>query len=381
MGSTEDKISESSANNQDSSIFDLPSDVIEAIIGKLFPTQELSRLACSHPFFHNPLKEELIEREAAKLLQHVLSGEIDKAELMINRNPSLLLQRVGAIDASKRTILATAFQAALGAEDSLMWEMMKPYFELIPALIVQSTQKSLNITELARQEMLKQFEQQLPSDLDDEGLKKATGLVNLTGLYNKLAQRFASAIDDDAVDNIITEFRKTVNMNGQTIESGKHFNMLHLVAALKVYYSNYTNLATQSKRDTFWVKVIGFIQRQMPTNFVQAHCSGLKNVEINPANLKRSVRLHDGTNVFPLDDIEDKRLGFEFALLSLNGNLCNDNTSVNNKTSWAIWLVGDALEKCIEHNRRALKDLETDLKTEPQISDAFQPTGCIISTK
>ena len=50
---------------------------------------------------------------------------------MIDANPNLLLIQTEAKDYSGRTIRGTAFQAALGAEDERMWQMMKPYFEVL----------------------------------------------------------------------------------------------------------------------------------------------------------------------------------------------------------------------------------------------------------
>jgi hypothetical protein len=58
-------------------------------------------------------------------------GEEEESEAIIKACPELLYYGAEVIDYSGRTIIATAFQAALGAEDMRMWEMMLPYFKCL----------------------------------------------------------------------------------------------------------------------------------------------------------------------------------------------------------------------------------------------------------
>ncbi len=78
---------------------------------------------------------------------------------MIQANPKLLLVKSQTKDYSGRTIIATPFQAALGAEDERMWEMMKPYF---------STLEDLGAIDSARGEIKRQFDEQFPEGIESK---------------------------------------------------------------------------------------------------------------------------------------------------------------------------------------------------------------------
>ncbi len=69
-----------------------------------------------------------------------------------------------------------------------------------------------------------------------------------------------------------------------------HFNMQHLIAAYNAYVKKWKDLEYSAPNyknyDKFWVEIIGFIVRQMPTNYAQGYCSCLKSLEDNSKAFK-----------------------------------------------------------------------------------------------
>lgn len=261
-------------------------------------TQDKANLARTCSSLYNFFQR---KQAAQKLMQHVVKGEEVAAKAMIANNPSLLLIKTKAVDYSGRTICGTVFQAALGAEDERMWTMIKPYFKKVPSLIIKAKNEGIDIKDIAREEMLKQFNQQFPSGTKDVPQSE------LKPFYFALVKAITE--DKDHGLSAIEGFRVEITKN-KVIKSGKHFNMQHLVAACLVYIYKFEVLATWDNRDMFWRKVIGYLQRQMPANYAQAHCSGIQHILYNPSDFKRTFKFKNGSEFFPLST--DSGLGFDF---------------------------------------------------------------------
>ncbi len=271
---------------------------------------DLAALARTFRGNHHAYQPDLNLPASKKLLQHVVLGQQKAAEEMIAANPSLLLIESEAEDYSGRIIVGTAFQASLGAGDSLMWEMMKPYFLEIRELQEQAQKEQVDISELARLEMLKQYNKQFPGDIEQETA------IDLMPFYEALVIAITNDADNGEV--AITDFRTQLESSGKKVNKGHHFNMQHLIAVMTAYVDNFERLDSWANRDTFWIEVIGFVQRQIPAHFAQAHCSGLKSVADNPSTLKRCLKFYKGgRRFFPV--LQNRGLGFSFAVYSGNG--------------------------------------------------------------
>ncbi len=272
----------------------------------LFSPAELASMSrvrkpwCTHA--KTPLEKEAINR----LISHVVKGEQEKAATMIAANPKLLLMKGEAVDYSGRIIQATPFQATLGAEDSLMWEMMIPYFKRL-----EQDQRNPLEGKTAREVMLEQFNEQFPDGLiGAEQVQKE--YAEIKAYYDTLVTNIADEEGAEAKEKILDEFRVNINTAGTTVRSGKHFNMQHLLAAYHTYNDKFNELGTWDNRDLFWVKVIGFVQRQIPAHYAQAHCNGLRQVAACADNFRRTLKLGSGV-FFPLSG---GGLGFDFAVYS-----------------------------------------------------------------
>jgi hypothetical protein len=257
----------------------------------LLNNDELSKLSRISTAGYRATKQVLQQRGAQKLLTHVVLGEEAKAQEMLEASPSLLLIPSRAVDYSGRTIIAKPFQAAIGAGDKPMWEMMLPYF-----------------AELDPQELRNQFQAWFPHGIDD------IPAAQLQGDYNAIALAIIS--DEDLGHSKIEQLR--VNLTSQKeITIGQHFNLQHLVAAYQAYVEHFDALGNWDNRDLFWQKVIGFVQRQMTAYDAQVHCSGIQNVLDKSQAFSRSLSLYGGGELFPLR--VNSGLGFDFGVFAVRG--------------------------------------------------------------
>ncbi len=229
-----------------------------------------------------------IKARAVKLVQHVVLGEQDEAEALIQECPELLLYKAEVVDYSGRKIIATPFQAAIGAGDKQMWELMLPYFKV-----------------LEDGEALRQFNEQFPNGIDVDLPAEELKLY-----YNAIALAIINAEDNGI--SAIEAFREEIKSQN-VISQGMHFNLQELVAAYRVFI-DYSDVLDWNKRDLFWLKIIGFVQRQMTAYDAQALLSGIETVLVDEANLSRSLILHND-GFFSL--AQNSALGFDFAVVGL----------------------------------------------------------------
>jgi hypothetical protein len=271
-------------------------DVIAPLIyqlPRLLSIKDLGFFAQTSTTLQNAFQARLDKETAAQLGQYIVHGDEDNAKKMLEANPRLLLQTVTVEDYSSRTITGTPYRLALGAVDKTMWQMMMPYFD-----------------GLEEGEALKQFKSQFPSGIVD------TPANQLQPMYDALAQAIIN--DEDGGTKAIEAFRVEITKN-DNITTGKHFNEQHLVAVLNAYVENFDALGTWDNRDKFWCQVVGYVQRQMPTNTAQAHCYGLSRVNDNGGVLlSRSLDYRYGGGSFPSFE-SSAGLGFDFGLAVMWG--------------------------------------------------------------
>jgi len=248
-----------------------------------FSNKDLAKLSQTSKAMNKVVSGELNQHAAQKLLTHVVLGQQDKAEAMIKANPKLLSIKTSAIDYSGRTIIATAFQAAIGAGDTPMWEMILKYLE--------------------KDEELKQFNEQFPNGIEDD-----VSAEDLKPYYNGIASAIINNEDNGTL--AIEAFRKEITAKKE-ITQGKHFNFGHLVAAYQAYIYNFDALENWPNRAKFWQKVIGYVQRQMSAYDAQVLCSGIRNVLDDKSRFSRTLSFVNGGEFFPLSPLSG--LGFDCA--------------------------------------------------------------------
>ncbi|HDV5710598.1 TPA: hypothetical protein RJD49_002309 [Legionella pneumophila] len=309
-----------------------------------FTTRDLSNLSLTSKMLYSLASPELkIHRAAQQLLTYVVLGEQVKAKAMIEKNPELLLMKAKAKDYSGRTIAGTAFQAAIGAGDKPMWEMMLPYFQ-----------------SLKPGEALRQFHEQFPDGVEDE-----VSAEDLKEYYNAIALAIIS--DEDNGLSAIERLRKEITSQ-RDITQGKHFNLQHLIAAYQAYIDNFDAFSNWKNRDLFWQKVIGYVQRQMTTYDAQVHCSGIQSVLETDRAFSRTIKFPRGEKFFPLS--ADSGLGFDFACFSFTAAYpYNSDTAAYAKES-AREMPGKGKRQAwpfkdyVEQKQACLLDLERHLSKD-----------------
>ncbi|STX28615.1 SidC homolog [Legionella beliardensis] len=303
-----------------------------------FKKEDLLSLSLTSKTLYSTVAPELLQREAQKLLAHVVLGEQDEAQRMLEKNPELLLIRQETLDYSGRTIIGTAFQAALGAGDKPMWEMILPYFE-----------------SLEEGEALRQFQEQFPDGIEND--KDDVSAAALKDYYHKLA--IAIVNDTDHGQSALEAFRRAITCQ-EKITQGKHFNLKHLIAVHKAYIANFNVLLNWKNRDLFWQKIVGYVQRQVTAYDAQIHASVINNVLEDENSFRRTFKL-EGGQFFPL--LADSGLGFNFACFSYS--------------TACTWTRGgggggqpmlSALKNYIEQKQAHLRELESQLSHECTIS-------------
>jgi hypothetical protein len=235
----------------------------------------------------------------SSLLQSVIEGNedlvlatLDNADIKILEE--LLLYQDTVTDFSGRKIEGTALQLALGAEDTLMCEMMMPFFDKIPN---------------GQMHKLQQYNIQYPDNNANENNAQDFQALE------KVMAAIESSNSDEECEVALTEFRNYLKPTS-VIKTGKHFNAALLVEALRAYGHNYIRFGgwNSDKNNLCWTNVIGYLERQLPACYGQAFCQGLINIVEYNQLLQRSFRfLHADYDLFPLDTAPSYRLGYDYA--------------------------------------------------------------------
>lgn len=311
---------------------------IDHIFSFLSP-KDLGRLGAVSRRFYSECRDALTPKAAKQLLEHVVKGEEDKAFRMIDAMPWLLLVKATTQDYSGRIIEGTAFQAALGAHDSIMANKMLRYFD--------------KMDYLQEGAVTRQFDEVFPEGVEAQFLKEQENAYDFKALIEAIR-------NGQKVEDALAEFREVMTAQ-KHIKNGSHFNIHHLINAYDAYVTHLDALGNQNNRKLFWQKVIGFIQRQIPANYAQAHCSGLKSAS-EWGSFQRTLKIKFADDdFFPL--AQDAGLGFRIGCYSYhNGALNVADPSSFELMRWGSEVLPSVLDNFVETKTRDLVDLRRQLE-------------------
>ncbi len=269
----------------------------------------------------------------SSFLKSIVAGDEDRVMAILEGvNTSdlerLLLHKGIVTDFSGRSIEGTGLQIALGAEDAEICEIMVPFFKRIPH---------------GTDHQLQQYNIQYPAN---------DTTSNTTQDMQAIEKVFASIISAKSVDECepaLTEFRNYFTPVS-VIRKGRHFDVMLLVKAYKMYGKNYIQLGdwNSNMNNLCWTNVIGYLQRQLPACYAQAFCQGLVSIVVNKQLLQRSFHfLEADYELFPLDQKPDFRLGYHYA--GGQWGLWDGKSSAERATSSA-----ESLEIYIEQKQQRL---------------------------
>jgi hypothetical protein len=312
-----------------------------------FMAEELLNLSLTSKALRGAAQRDMEHLASQKLVTHVVLGEEDKAHVLIQANPKLLLIKSEGKDYSGRTIRATPFQAAIGAGDKPMWEMMQKYMD--------------------REEASRQFHEWFPNGIEEAPEKLAID-------YDAIALSIIHHADQG--QSAIEGFRSDITRQKE-ITQGVHFDLHHLLAAYQAYNNHFYALGPGwVKRDLFWNQVIGYVQRQMTAYDAQIHCSGVEPVLDNPRLFSRGLKFYKGGDFFPV--LPDSGLGFDFGCFCFHGGpragaIGFPATEVGAPD--LVSICSSELKNYVEQKQKHLQDLESHLSKEHVISQR----SCICS--
>lgn len=236
----------------------------------------INEILTSH---HRSLKE--------ALLLHVVRGEQDQAEEIIQANPELLFESGTVKDFAGNTYVDySPCQLARYAHDVDMLKMMKPYL----AQVKDGEEQFLAILKEADNKT----KEQKPYD------------------FSVLAAAISSN-NDAHIKKTLAIFRK--HFEPREIKKENSFNIENLRKAYDIYVSNYDTWSVE-QNSLFWRQVIGYCQRSLPACYAQAFCQGLYNVTMDNEPLKRELKLNDGNHFYPIDINGQTGLGYSFGVYS-----------------------------------------------------------------
>lgn len=260
-----------------------------------------------------------------------LSGNLDEVKAIVDKNPSLLLEKldekecmtIQGLSGHKASI--TFYRTVLATEDTQMAEWLK-------AKLIEVAGK---------EEADAQYNAQFPKGWEALEEKRWEPLFKQLDI---VTQAIRKAAPGDIVSSGHPEYKLTVKEGSEVaialaqfrllldatlneiVTTGRHFNPRLFYSALKTYDDHYANYFGNGWSDPramlFWQQVIGYIERIMPVNYVQAFFDGLYNSEEKlrkglPQGRSLRFELFDsGRNTWVPKDfypLVDSRLGFDFA--------------------------------------------------------------------
>jgi hypothetical protein len=306
-------------SSQEMQFAEIPNEVIKIMLERLGVGAICNFAKTSRRFFSLFSEERrLISLLLNKFLLHVVRGEQEEAESLVQIFPELLLLKGKVTDYSGREIEGTALQIALGAEDVryhenevCMVEMLEKYFKKIPN---------------DEAEKIKQIKEQFPPGW--EKIEAERHKNDMQALH-QVVEAIAKAPEGDECEEAIQAFRNYLAPK-RVIKTGKHFNTQLLVEAFKLYHNKKRGYQfggyNGHKNELFWRKVIGYIERYVPANLAQALCQDPQYIVEHKKKLRRSLKFryyHARGSFYPLDSDNYTRLGYRCAVDGgVDGDCC-----------------------------------------------------------
>lgn len=310
-------------------------DIMQLEVFSQLDTRSLAAFAKSSLYARNLAQSELDQRGVKKLFEYIREGEIAKVKKMLNATPRLASMQWKAAKGESKVIAnkagqaisiegKTAYEFAIGEEDTEIAAMLR-------ACIVKTDN-----AEVANA----LYNKQRPNGWEaEEATRSAPILAQLEILTQAIRHAQPGDItwsdspdyqltvqEGSTVAEALTKFKLMLDATlKETVTTGRHFNPNILLRAFEIYgahYEDYFGGAWNNPRAVlFWQQVIGYSQRFMPVNYVQAFCDGIANTTKKLQKGARQGRAlkfaisHQGISIpvafYPL---AVSRFGVDFAL-------------------------------------------------------------------
>lgn len=329
-------------------------DVLELIADNL-DIKSRALLASTSRLFRNSLKD---RNKADQLLWYVISGNTAMVKDMLDKCPSLLLQRLGDSDdyAGCTTKGRTAHQVALSAGDvsihegqDEMCEMMMTYFDKIPGIdgrdewrkqyvewvigfalkphnLNPETSSDVELVECLDAHFAKQKSDVAVFDFTAIQTSSVTGDNTRLNIIEKIRtaniEYVQRALNIDTTSPLWQDLEIFRDAFDRKIKSDVIFNPYHLLKALELYDATFhtasgwgSGVDARCRRDLLWRQVVGYVQRFLPASIGKAIAQGLHGIVEKGKRLNRSSKLgDDGNAMYPVCHRKDTiGLGYNYA--------------------------------------------------------------------
>lgn len=193
-----------------------------------------------------------------QFFDHIIQGNQLQAEVLLEKNPNLLLTTATVKENSGQEFTKTAFQLALLRHDIEMVEMLERAFE-----------------QLDRGQEIKaaQFYELFPDGLPKEHAPSFdfSFLIDAVSLSPSSDNNVYYPNPSSPIQKKLSLFRESFSA---VATSELFFNPNHLSEALRIYSAYYPHWRPD-QRNLFWCCVIGFVERFSPTWLLQGFAAEL----------------------------------------------------------------------------------------------------------
>lgn len=282
----------------------MPGNLAEIIYARdIFSNGEIGRLAQTSKFMFFLCQESVKAAKEKTLLSYIVHGEKIKALAMIDADPALLFSYSETKDYSGRLYTyCTPFQLALLVQDLDLAKKIEPYFD------------NLGNGKFWRE---RQVNELFPEGLPQQEAYDFSMLVQT--ITNSTEEDIIAVLEKEQNDSPICQelnlFRAAIT---RLAMEEKFFNPLHLLEAYQIYDAQFENWSWK-KRDLFWIQVVGYNQRFLPTYYAQAFCSGLNNIVNERLRVTRSLEFQTDEDESEAEEVfyplrpDMEGLGYDFA--------------------------------------------------------------------
>ena len=295
-------------------------------------------------FLFQPAMNKAKKAKLKELHEAILCPEVDPIKKidriadiknMLEKDPSLLLEELDEKECSAirgpsgHSASRTAYRTVLATEDTQLAEMIRE--KLIQVAGVDEANKQFN-DQFPKGWEKDEEKQWQPIFAQLETLTQAISTAELTNNDIVSSGRPAYIVTvktGSDVDTALTEFRKLLDATlKDSATTGRHFNPTFLLKTFQIYYAHYPHDFGNDWEDpralAFWQFTVGYAQRFLPVNYVQAFIDGLYNSEEKlrtglPQYRALKFKVYDvasqslvSTDFYPLSE---SRLGFNFAIV------------------------------------------------------------------
>ena len=259
-----------------------PKDILDSLV-PYFNNKDLSHFSVSCSRFYLICKPEFHRRGLQSLLQAVIDDDEKKVKLILDNNPSLLLEKPEKLKIQSQLTWQTfcaedALTMAVKRKQVAMIGLLLPYFDQLEQTDTLKQMKADALNSWTYYEFIENAQGEEELKIPDEYAAFIKWLIDVFS-----AETFPHGTDIEAQLSEDTEkalqlFRR-ITLPKQAVKLDDYLDpQLLLYAALKGYSHHFDQFQNWEQRDFFCRRVFGFIQSLQSRKVAEVWCESLYNV-------------------------------------------------------------------------------------------------------